>query len=65
MAFLIKSIKSRQVGANEAADRLLGHKLHTKSRQLRFADLAPSDKAERVLKPALQIEFILKNNPDS
>jgi len=65
MSFLLKSIKSRQVGANEAADRLLGHKLHSKSRQLRFADLAPSDKAKRVLKPASQIDFILKNNPDS
>jgi len=41
MSFLLKSIQSRQVGANEAADRLLGHKLHSKSRQLWFVDLAP------------------------
>jgi len=31
MSFLLKSVKSRQVGDNEAADRLLGHKLHSKS----------------------------------
>ena len=27
MSFMLKSVQSRQVGANEAADRLLGHKL--------------------------------------
>jgi len=43
MSFLLKSIKSCQVSANEAGDRLLGHKLHSKSRQLRFAYLAPQD----------------------
>ena len=36
MSFMLKSVKSRQVGANEAADRLLGHKLYSKSRQMRF-----------------------------
>ena len=65
MSFLLKSIKSRQVGANEAADRLLGHKLHSKSRQLQFADLAPPDKAKRVLRPAADVKFMLDNNPDS
>ena len=65
MSFLLKSIKSRQVGANEAADRLLGHKLHSKSRQLRFADLAPPDKAKRVLRPAADMKSMLDNNPDS
>jgi len=39
MSFLLKSVKSRQVGANKAADRLLGHTLFSKSRQTRFADL--------------------------
>ena len=34
MSFVLQSVKSRQVGANEAADRLLGHKLYSKSRQL-------------------------------
>jgi hypothetical protein len=29
MSFMLKSAKSRQVGANEAADRLLGHKLYS------------------------------------
>jgi len=62
---LLKSIKSRQVGANEAADRLLGHKLHSKSRQLRFADLAPQDNVKRILKPANEIKTILKNDPNS
>lgn len=65
MSFLLKSIKSRQVGANEAADRLLGHKLHSKSRQLRFADLAPQDNVKRILKPANEIKTILKNDPNS
>ena len=65
MSFLLKSIKSRQVGANEAADRLLGHKLHSKSRQLRFVDLPPTDKAKRVLRPAADVKFMLDNNPDS
>ena len=37
--FVLQSVKSRQGGANETADRLLGHKLYSKSRQLRFADL--------------------------
>ena len=65
MSFLLKSIKSRQVGANEAADRLLGHKLHSKSRQLRFADLAPQDKVKRILKPANEMKTILENDPNS
>ena len=64
MSFLMKSIKNRQDGANEAADRLLGHKLHSKSRQLRFADLAPVDRAKRVLKPAKELETIAQKNPD-
>jgi len=47
-AFLLKSAKSHQVGANEAADRLLGHKLYSKSRQMRFANLEPTADAKRV-----------------
>ena len=65
MAFALQSVKSRQVGANEAADRLLGHKLYSKSRQLRFADLQPSDKAKRVLKTADDIGKLLKDNTAS
>ena len=65
MSFVLQSVKSRQVGANEAADRLLGHKLYSKSRQLRFADLQPSHKAKRVLKTADDIGKLLKNNPES
>lgn len=47
MSFVLQSVKSRQVGANEAADRLLGRKLYSKSRQLKFADLQPADKAKQ------------------
>ena len=36
LSFMLQSVTNRQVGANEAADR---HKLFSKSRQLRFADL--------------------------
>ena len=65
MSFMLKCVKSRQVGANEAADRLLGHKLYSKSRQMRFADLEPAHKAKRVLKPAAEISQLLKSSPDS
>lgn len=65
MSFMLKSVQSRQVGANEAADRLLGHKLYSKSRQMRFADLQPSTKAKRMLKPASEISQLLKTNPDT
>ena len=65
MSFLLKAVKSRQAGAIEAADRLLSHKLHSKSRQMRFADLLPADKVKRVLKHATELEVLVKNNPDS
>jgi len=65
MSFALKAVKSRQVGANEAADRLLGHKLYSKSRQMRFADLRANDQAKRVLKPVAEIEKLLQNDPDS
>jgi len=65
MSFMLKSVKSRQVGANEAADRLLGHKLYSQSRQMRFADLQPPSQAKRVLKPAHEISQLLKHNPDT
>jgi len=65
MSLLLKSVKNRQVGANEAADRLLGHKLYSMSRQTRFADLQPSNKAKRVLKTATEIEQLLKHDPQS
>jgi len=65
MSFLMQSVKSRQVGANEAADRLLGHKLYSKSRQTRFADLQRPDNVKRILKPAADLERLLKHNPES
>jgi ATP-dependent DNA helicase PIF1 len=65
MNFLMKSVKSRQVGAVEAADRLLGHKLYSKSRQTRFADLQTADKVKRVLKTADDISKLLEADPDS
>ena len=65
MSFVLQSVKSRKVGANKAADRLLGHKLYSKSRQLRFADLQPSDKVKRVLKTADDIGKLLKDNRDT
>ena len=65
MSFAMKAVKSRQVGANEAADRLLGHKLFSKSRQMKFADLSPLDQVKRVLKPAKEIELLLEKDPNS
>jgi len=65
MSFALKAVKSRQVDANEAADRLLGHKLFSKSRQLRFADLSPPDQAKRVLKPVADVEKLVKSDPDA
>jgi len=65
MSFLLKSVKSRQVGAVEAADRLLGHKLYSKSRQTIFANLQPPDQVKRVLKPAAELEQLCKTSPES
>jgi len=65
VSFVLQALKSRQVGANEAADRLLWHKLYSKSRQMRFADLQPVDRVKRVLKPITEIDRLLKNNPES
>ena len=65
VSFVLQALKSRQVGANEAADRLLGHKLYSKSRQMRFADLQPAAHVKRVLKPITEIDKLLQNNPDS
>jgi hypothetical protein len=65
MSLLLKSLKNRQVGACEAASRLLGHKLYSMSRQIRFADLQPSNMAKRVLKTSTEIEKMLEIDPDS
>ena len=65
MSFLLNAIKQRQVGANEAVDRLLGHKLYSQSRQLRFADLQPRDKACRVLKPMKEVERLVQSDENS
>jgi len=64
MAFLLKSVRSRQVGAHEAVDRLLGHKLYTKSRQMRYADLQPPHKVKRVLKTVDDISRLLESDPN-
>jgi len=64
MSFMLKSVKSRQVGANEAADPLLGNTLYSKSRQLRFADLEPASNVKTVLKSAAEISHLLQTNPD-
>lgn len=63
MAFLLKSVRSRQVGEHEAVDRLLGHKLYTKSRQMRYADLQPPHKVKRVLKTVDDIGRLLESDP--
>ena len=65
MSFLLKSVKSRQVGAVEAVDHLLGHKLFSKSRQTIFANLQPADQVKRVLKPAAELEQLCKTSPES
>ena len=66
LSFMLQSVKNRrQVGANEAADRLLGHKLHSKSRQLRYADLQSRDKVKRILKPISELQDTVEKNPDS
>jgi hypothetical protein len=65
MSYLLQSIKSRQVSANEAADRLLGLKLFSMSRQLIFADLQPADKAKRVLKSTAEIKRLIEIDPQS
>ena len=65
LSFMLKSLNNRQVGANEAAGRLLGHKLCSKSRQMRYADLQPASNAKRVLKPVREISQLLKSNPNS
>jgi len=58
--FFTQSVKSRQVGANEAADHLLGHKLYNKSIQTRFTDLQCPYNVERILKPAAELERLLQ-----
>ena len=65
LSFMLQSVKNRQVGAKEAADRLLGHKLFSKSRQLRFADLQHPDQVKRILKPVQELQNIVHNNPES
>jgi len=65
LSFMLRSVNNRQVGANEVADRLLGHKLFSNSRQLRIADLQHSDKVKRLLKPIRELQQTVKRNPDS
>ena len=65
ISFALKSVKNRQVGANEAADRLLGHKLYSTSRQTRYADLQPANQVKRILRNANEISHTLEANPES
>jgi len=65
MSFALQSVKSRQVGAIEAADCLLGHKFFSKSRQHRFADLQSPNQTKRMLKTVQDIKKLLDTNPDS
>ena len=65
ISFALKSVKSRQVGANEAADRLLGHKLFSRSRQMRFADLQPANQVKRLLRNVNEISHTFEVNPEN
>ena len=65
MWFVQQSVKSRPVSANEAADRLLGHKPYSNSKQQWFADVITVDKAKQVSKTVDDISTLWKNNPDS
>jgi len=65
MSFALQSVKSRQVGAIEADDRLFGHKQISKSRQHRFADLQPPNQTKQMLKTVQDIKKLLDTNPDS
>ena len=65
MSFLLKTVNNRQVGAVEAADRLLGTKLYSISRQFRFVDLSRHSELKRTLKKYQELEELAKNNPDS
>jgi len=57
---MLRSVKNRQVGANEVADKLLRHKLFSNSHQLRFAGLQHPDKVERLLKPIHELQQTVK-----
>jgi len=65
MSFALQFVKSRQVRAIEAADRLLGHKLFSKSRQHRFADLQLPNQTKQMLKKVQDIKKLLDTNSDS
>jgi len=65
MSYLLKSIKTRQVGAVEAADRLLGTKLYSISRQFRYIDLAKKSEVKRTLRRYEELEKLAKNDPQS
>ena len=62
---------SKSLGSNamsftlKAADRLLGHKLVSKSRFMRFPNRCISEQAKTVLKPLAELKKQQKNNPDS
>ena len=63
--YLLNSVKTRQVGAIEAADRLLGTKLYSCSRQFRFVDLSKLTELKRTLKTYKEIEELAEKDPES
>ena len=60
LLFMLRSVKNRQVGAVEAADRLLGHKLFSNSK-LCSADPQTPDNVKWVLKPTGELVWDRKN----
>jgi hypothetical protein len=63
--YLLNSVKTRQVGAIEAADRLLGNKLYSFSRQFRFVDLSKLKELKRTLKLYKEIQELAEKDPRS
>lgn len=64
-SLVLKSLKKRQVGACEAADNSLGHKLYSKSRQMKFADLGRPETVKRIMKPVSALEDLAANDPNT
>ena len=58
-------MKTRQVSAIEAADRLLGTKLYSCSRQFRLVNLSKLTELKRTLKTYKEIEELAEKDPES
>ena len=65
MSFLLNSVKTRQAGAVEAADRLLDTKLYSFSRQFRFVDLSSVTELKMTLKTIKEFEVIASKDSQS